>query len=250
MKYHYVYRITNIKENKYYYGVRSSKCLPKDDLGIKYFSSASDKEFIKDQKCYPNNFCYKVVSIHPTRKEAALKEIKLHEKFNVAVNENFYNLAKHTSTGFDVTGRHWTWTKESKLKMSKSQTGKNNNAYGREYTDEEKRRISERTSGEGNGMYGKKHSKESKLKMHTTAKLTNKGVGEKNSMFGSNRTGAENPFFGKKHSVNAKQKMSERKKGKYIGTKKYINEDNIVIQCFENDERLKVGQWKRGIKWI
>ena len=39
-KFHYVYRITNIVENKHYYGSRTSKINPYDDLGKKYFSFA------------------------------------------------------------------------------------------------------------------------------------------------------------------------------------------------------------------
>jgi len=101
-KFHYTYRITNLIENKHYYGVRSSKCHPSEDLGIVYFSSSKDKEFRKDQKENPQNYKYKVVSIHLTRKEAVKKEIKLHEKFDVAKNESFYNLCKQRSTGFDI----------------------------------------------------------------------------------------------------------------------------------------------------
>ena len=49
--FHYLYRITNLVENKHYYGIRTSKTtLPQYDLGIKYFSSSKDKEFKKDQK--------------------------------------------------------------------------------------------------------------------------------------------------------------------------------------------------------
>ena len=50
MKYHYVYRITNKVCRKHYYGVRSSNNHPKQDIGIQYFSSSYDKDFIKDQK--------------------------------------------------------------------------------------------------------------------------------------------------------------------------------------------------------
>ena len=53
--YHYLYRITNVVENKHYYGIRTSKnLLPKEDLGKKYLSSSQNKEFIKNQKEYWN----------------------------------------------------------------------------------------------------------------------------------------------------------------------------------------------------
>ena len=104
MKKHYVYRITNKVENKHYYGCRTTKLEPKDDLGSKYFSSSKDKSFIKDQKENPNNYKYKIIKIFSTREEAIELEIKLHKKFNVGLNDSFYNKVKQKSTGFDTTG--------------------------------------------------------------------------------------------------------------------------------------------------
>ena len=61
---HYVYRITNIKINKHYYGTRTSKNRsPNEDIGIYYFSSSKDKEFIQDQKSNPSDYKYKVLNI-------------------------------------------------------------------------------------------------------------------------------------------------------------------------------------------
>lgn len=102
--YHYVYRITNILINKHYYGKRSSKIHPKEDLGVKYFSSCGDKAFINDQKDNPQNYKYKVVFTYDTAQKALAKEIYLHNYFEVAKSLNFYNKAKQTSTKCDVTG--------------------------------------------------------------------------------------------------------------------------------------------------
>ena len=115
--YHYVYRITNIVENKHYYGKRTSKVHPKSDLGIKYFSSSSNKTFIIDQKINPSRYKYKILKVHSTSKSALLHEIKLHKKFNVAVNPNFYNKAVQTSTGFNQAGVKAS--KELKEKLSR-----------------------------------------------------------------------------------------------------------------------------------
>ncbi len=90
MKYHYTYRITNIKEGMYYYGVHSCDCLPKEDIGVRYFSSAK-KEFIKHQKENPQDYKYKVLKIFSTRKEADKHESFLHKKFNVRMHTKFYN---------------------------------------------------------------------------------------------------------------------------------------------------------------
>lgn len=102
--YYYVYRITNTSIKKHYYGKRTSKIPPRADLGIRYFSSSSDKAFITDQKINPQNYRYKIVAVYTTAEKASEKEVKLHNKFDVGVNPSFYNKAKQTSTGFDRTG--------------------------------------------------------------------------------------------------------------------------------------------------
>ena len=105
MKYHYTYRITNIKEGMYYYGVHSCDCLPKEDIGVKYWSSLKKKEFIKDQKQNPQDYKYKVIKIFSTRVEAIEHEIFLHKKFDVKLHKKFYNEANQTSTKFDTSGK-------------------------------------------------------------------------------------------------------------------------------------------------
>ena len=117
-KFYYVYRISNLIEHKHYYGFRSTKFLPKNDLGIRYFSSSRDKEFIKDQKQNPQNYRYKIVKLFQNYKDALNFEILLHEKFNVSTNESFYNRAKQTATGFSTAGS--TISEEHKRKISEA----------------------------------------------------------------------------------------------------------------------------------
>jgi len=104
---YYTYRITNTKINKHYYGYRSTSLLPKDDLGIKYFSTSSDKDFIVDQKINKGDYKYKVIFVYDNKSQALLREIELHQKFNVKDHKAFYNLSNQTSTGFmcDNKGR-------------------------------------------------------------------------------------------------------------------------------------------------
>ena len=160
-KMHYVYRITNTQENKHYYGVRSSKINPKLDLGIKYFSSSSDKEFIKEQQENRHIFKYKIVKQFDSRKEAVCLEIKLHNKFDVAKNESFYNRAKQTSTGFDPTGTKLS--DERKKQISES-------SKGRIFSESSKQKMSETRRGEKNAMYCKPKSEETKQKISNSLK--------------------------------------------------------------------------------
>ena len=121
MKYHYTYRITNIVEKKYYYGVHSCDCLPKEDIGVKYFSSSKNKEFKADIKENPQNYKYKVIKIFENRNNANKHEKFLHEKFDVKSNSKFYNgwnaNEKFTTAGIPKTEEH-------KEKLSKANKGK------------------------------------------------------------------------------------------------------------------------------
>jgi hypothetical protein len=196
-KYHYVYRITNKELNKHYYGVRSSKVEPKLDLGIKYFSSSRDKDFMNEQKINNSIFKYKVIKTFETREEAINLEIKLHSKFDVGINKSFYNRSKQTSNKFDTSGLKNTeeqrvknslrfkgtklseehknkirqsllgrkHTEETKEKMSKSLNGMKAWNKGVKCTDEQKEKIRNSTLGELHWNYGKTHSNETKEKM-------------------------------------------------------------------------------------
>lgn len=147
--YHYVYRITNIVENKHYYGKRSSRISPTLDLGIKYISSSTDTAFITDQKNNPQNYRYKIVRILSSSKEACELEIILHEKFDVGRNQKFYNKCAAKSTGFDRTGL--ATSSKTKEKLSKAITGS-------KLSDETKAKISA-------GGKGKPKSKEHRAKI-------------------------------------------------------------------------------------
>ena len=123
--YHYVYRITNLVENKHYYGKRSSYIEPKLDLGFRYFSSSRDDQFILDQKINPSHYRYKVIRLFKRVQEATIYEIKLHNLFDVGRNPRFYNKAKQTSTKFDTSGT----IRSQEVRHKQSQTSKNHATY-------------------------------------------------------------------------------------------------------------------------
>lgn len=107
-RYHYVYRITNLVENKHYYGSRTTSRDPFLDLGTHYFSSIKAKEhkwIIEDQKQNSSNYRYKIIGCYTTREQALEVEIRLHNKFDVGRNPKFYNASKQSSSGFDTTGK-------------------------------------------------------------------------------------------------------------------------------------------------
>lgn len=184
-RYHYVYRITNVKENKHYYGSRSSVCLPKDDLGIKYFSSIASEKYkwlIEDQKINKNDYKYKILKVFNNNRDKIVYESYLHSKFDVKSNKHFYNLSNQTPTGFNTNGvvgpMHPLFGKprdiSTRTKISKTLTGK--------YTTEDhpnygikRPEYALKCLGAGNPMYGKTHSAE------TLVMLSNSSKGENNS---------------------------------------------------------------------
>lgn len=152
---HYVYRISNIITNTHYYGKRSSKAIPSEDLGILYFSSSKDFNFIKDQKENPQNYEYCVICICSSSKEALEIEIYLHGFYNVGANPRFYNKSKQTAVGWDTTGT--TLTEEHKQKVS-------NSLKGRIMSESTRKKMSEAQRGNKKSV-GNKLSEEHKQKL-------------------------------------------------------------------------------------
>lgn len=143
--YHYTYIITNVVENKYYIGCRSSNVCPSKDLGIYYFSSSKDKDFIKDQKQNPQNYIYKIIATFTERRLCLALEIKLHAIHDVGVNPKFYNRVKQTNTKFDITGN-----KEIAAKISKKASGNKRKPH----SEETKLKISAANKGKPSKLKG------------------------------------------------------------------------------------------------
>lgn len=103
-RYHYVYRITNIKEKRHYIGVRSSYCIPSEDLGISYFGSSNDA-FILHQKRNRNEYAYYVIQLFDTRELANAHERYLHEIYNVGTSVRFFNGRNQSSENWCTAGK-------------------------------------------------------------------------------------------------------------------------------------------------
>jgi hypothetical protein len=138
---HYVYHSYE-EWGREYIGVRSCDCLPEEDT--KYFGSFKDKTFNPTEKT--------ILFVRETRQEAAEIEIELHDFFDVAVNPQFANQAKQTSTKFDTTGI--PNTEEQKKAHSERMSGENNPMYGIPCTEEQKKKLSVANSGENHPQFG------------------------------------------------------------------------------------------------
>lgn len=181
--YYYVYRISNKTSKIHYYGSRGSNKIPRNEIGISYFSSS--KYVLKDIKKYgKESFKYKILKIFTTRKEAYLYEKFLHEKFRVVTSEKFYNkTVAYTNFGWihgrkhskETTDRIANKIKEINSKLSSKERsikygnhGCNNPFYGKKHSPEVIEKIKKANIGKIgplNSFYGKKHKKESRIKI-------------------------------------------------------------------------------------
>lgn len=187
--YHYVYRITNITENKHYYGVRSCNILPKKDLGVKYFSSSTDKEFIKEQKTSPSNFKYKVIAVYDKRQSALNLEVRLHAKFDVGFNTHFYNKVKQTSNKFDNAS---VMTEEYLRNFSLKRKGKGNPMYGLHLSKEAKDKIRKANTGRVFSDDTRKKMSESAINKNISGRNNPRALPANIYDFATNKLVAEN----------------------------------------------------------
>ena len=219
MKYHYTYRITNIKERMYYYGVHSCYCLPEEEIGITYFSSSKNKEFKQDQKENPQDYKYKVIKQFNTRTEANYHEEILHAKFNVKEHKMFYN--KHNACGkFDSTGMVSCVDKDGNKHYV---SNKDHRFLSGELISTSKGRSKD-NSGSKNPNYGKTTPQETRDKISYT--LKNNGYTDseetrvKKSISAKNRPTATKETRDKLSKINKGKQFSSETIEKMLATKR------------------------------
>lgn len=161
--YHYVYEVINLITDMRYIGSRSCKIQPSQDLGNKYFTSSKDINFINDQRLNSISYKYVVLKEFENRKDALEFEIFLHNKFDVSRNNQFFNRAKQTSTGFNTSGKNLL-TEEQRLIRSE-RWKKNNPNNNRDSSGSNNPMYESHRYGDKNPFFNKKHSVESKNKI-------------------------------------------------------------------------------------
>ena len=158
--YYYIYLLVNRNNGMMYIGKRQTKVRPIED--VLYMGSS---------KYVPKNEYDKIILAEfNSSEELAKEEIRLHSIHNVAVNPNFYNRAKQTSTKFDTTGLRFKLTDEQKAKLSAAVKGK-----PKTLTDKQRSENAERLS--------KYRIPEIRKKAANSLKKNGSNKGIKNSQF-------------------------------------------------------------------
>ena len=122
--------------------------------GINIFSSSKIvKKLIKEYGI--NSFDYKIRKIFKTEKEARCWETKFLRKIKACSNDEWLNQNEGKASLGMLGKKH---SVETRQKMSKSQSGKNNPMYGKRHTKEAKQKIIE-------AGLGRTHKEETRKKL-------------------------------------------------------------------------------------
>jgi group I intron endonuclease len=199
---HYIYKITNLLNQKVYIGQTTK---PKGRWSSHRSEAKKDKSKLPIHKAIrkygTDNFLFELIASCQTQENTDYSESQIIIQYDSRNNEKGYNL----KPGGNVT-TGWHHSPETKIKISLATTGPRPH-----------------TAGENNPFYGKQHSLETieKISQANTGKKRTEEQKQKMSIESSSRTYSEETCqkhrdyqTGRKYSDDARAKMSAAKKGK------------------------------------
>ena len=212
-KFGFVYIITNTKNGKAYVGCKQYY-IGKSKKQSRWQTYMGSSKYLNEdiKKIGKKYFTFEVIAEYKNKRSLRYYEMYYQVKWNVLTatiegsdNPAFYN-SYVGGKFYRPIESYMPHTEETKIKMSKAQTGEKHPLYGKKHTEETKNKMREAKLGENNYWYGKKHTEETKNKMREA------------------HTGEDNPMYGKKHTEEAKRKISEARL-KRITKVKYIDNE-------------------------
>jgi len=212
-KFGFVYIITNTKNDKAYVGCKQYY-IGKSKKQSRWQTYTGSSKYLNEdiKKIGKKYFTFEVIAEYKNKRSLRYYEMYYQVKWNVLTatiegsdNPAFYN-SYVGGKFYRPIESYMPHTEETKIKMSKAQTGEKHPLYGKKHTEETKNKMREAKLGENNYWYGKKHTEETKNKMREA------------------HTGEDNPMYGKKHTEEAKRKISEARL-KRITKVKYIDNE-------------------------
>ncbi len=176
-KYNYFYKIVNLLNNKYYYGIHSTNNLDDNYMGSGTILKRSIKKYGIE------NFKKEILCYFATYKEVLNYETEIVNE-EIINDDNSYNVKIGGLGGFEHISKEVRQNNIRKLLT----TLWLNEEYMKNHKIKSSNRM-KRLHKEGKIKYNtftnKKHSNETKEKMKLTHKLNKDQKGEKNSQFGS-----------------------------------------------------------------
>ena len=212
-KFGFVYIITNTKNGKAYVGCKQYY-IGKSKKQSRWQTYTGSSKYLNEdiKKIGKKYFTFEVIAEYNNKRSLRYYEMYYQVKWNVLTatiegsdNPAFYN-SYVGGKFYRPIESYMPHTEETKIKMSKAQTGEKHPLYGKKHTEETKNKMREAKLGENNYWYGKKHTEETKNKMREA------------------HTGEDNPMYGKKQTEEAKRKISKARL-KRITKVKYIDNE-------------------------
>lgn len=168
MKQYYIYKTTNLINNKQYIGKHYGE-LNDDYIGSGILMQRAISKYGKV------NFKKEILCISKNEEENRLNEDKFIRKYDAVNRDDFYNLC-YGGQGGDLIGDNKAKRLEVNAKISNANSGCNHHMFGKHHTEETKEKLRESSkrywteekreerskayTGTNNPMYGKHHTKE------------------------------------------------------------------------------------------
>ena len=228
----YIYKITNLKNGKFYIGsTLNFENRKKSHLNSLKNRNHHNIHLARAYEKYGEEsfvFSYKEIEVEDKKHLQILEERYINFCWNsgklynvskmgsggdlISYHPNHDEIVKKTSE--NVKKRYANMSKEERKKMSERIKGKNNPNYGNKWSNEQRKRASlmqKKKVEDGTCPILKLHGKTYE-ELYGEEKA--REMKEKISLRASKKIGEKNPFFGKHHSEETKRKIAEKNRGK------------------------------------
>lgn len=177
IKYHFLYKTTNLINGKYYYGMHSTYKLDDGYLGSGKMLRYSIRKYGKE------NFSIEIIEFFHSREDLVNAEINLITE--MIIDDNLcMNLRKGGMGGITSKEHQKIFSLKGNLKLKELRT---NEIYREEWLNKKnnfKKGVENPNFGKKNmNFLNKKHTEDSKIKIGEKSSINQKG--EKNSQFGT-----------------------------------------------------------------
>lgn len=241
----YVYKVTNIEFKRFYIGSKTSTSKYNHNIGVDYFTSSTDENFVKDFKLNPQNYKCEILKYFNDKQQCLDYEAHLIER--AWGNQNLINrgyIKKSGETNHIVRNSKTKHSEETKRKISESNKGK---IISEDAKEKISTSLKEYFAENGNTRKGTKLSEEQKEKIsNTVTKHWKEGLYSADHL--------QNPESRKKQRESLKKHnaklTTEERKAKYGHSKlaearAFAHKNNLMIQ---DDFGLSHGTFYRKVK--
>lgn len=227
-KYSYTYKVTHRETNEYYYGSRTSKHIPINDINYlgSYTVWKPDKSKLTKE----------ILGIWEDEKEALIEEAKLVRKhIKNPLNRNYhipnikFNLYKRTSRKWliETYGEEKGEERYNEICNKRVATRRKNNSY--KVNQKTKDKISNTLKGNipwnVNNKLSKNHVDNIKKTWHSKKRMAVMGSTEYKEKMSESLSGSNNPMYGKKMAWISNDSLKKTKLIEQTNLKEYLNND-------------------------